>query len=144
MSDKTLRQDVIDALNYEPSIDSPDIGIAVEDGIVTLTGHVPTYPQKVKAEEIVQRVKGVRAVAQNIEVRIATRPSTADDEVARRAADVLSWDSTLPAGIKVSVQNGWVTLSGEVNWHYQRVAAANDVKGLLGVRGVSNKIAHSG
>ena len=139
--DTSLRQDVVDALEFEPSIDAADIGVAVEDGVVSLTGHVPAYLQKLTALRIAQSVKGVRAVAQNIEVRFAPGTMTADDQIAKRAADTLSWDSSLPPNLKVTVQNGWVALAGDVQWQYQKTAAENDVKMLFGIKGVTNNIA---
>lgn len=141
MNDKLLRQDVLDELEYEPSIDAADIGVSVEDGIVTLSGHVKTYAEKATAEETVLRVKGVKGIAQKIEVRPAGAHKTADDEIAKRAANTLSWNSILPDNqIKVKVQNGWITLTGEVEWQYQKAAAENSVKGLNGVYGVHNDI----
>ena len=141
MSDKKLKQDVIDELNFEPSVDAADIGVAVEDGIVTLTGHVPTYAQKSTAEEVVRRVKGVKGIAEEIEVRPLGTGQTADDEIAKRAVSTIGWISSIPEGaVQVKVQKGWVTLTGSVDWQYQRAAAADAVRALGGVLGVSNKI----
>lgn len=141
MKDSKLRQDVIDELDFEPSIDAADIGVAVEDGIVTLTGHVPTYAQKDMAEQVASRVKGVRGIAQEIEVRPAGTGQTADDQVARRAVDTIGWNTSIPEGaIQVKVHKGWVTLTGKVDWQYQRSAAADAVRALGGVLGVSNQI----
>ena len=140
VTDTFLRQVVVDALEFEPSIDAADIGVAVEDGIVSLTGHVPTYLQKHTAQRIVQSVKDVRGIAQNIEVRLAPGMHTADDQIAKRAADTLSWDSSLPPNLQVAVQNGWVSLGGEVQWQYQKTAAENDIKMLFGIKGVTNNI----
>jgi osmotically-inducible protein OsmY len=141
VTDTALRQMVVDALEFEPSIDAADIGVAVEDGVVSLTGHVGSYVQMLTAERIVQNVKGVRAVAQNLEVRLAPGEMTTDDQIAKRAANTLAWDGTLPPNLKVTVQGGWVTLAGEVEWQYQKATAENDVKALLGIKGVTNKIA---
>jgi osmotically-inducible protein OsmY len=142
MKDTVLRQHVIDELEFEPSIDAAHIGVAVEDGTVTLTGHVPTYAQKRTAEGIVKRVKGVRAIAEEIEVRPMGAHQTADDEIAKRAVHTLSWNSSVPRdAVQVKVENGWVTLDGKVQWHYQRQAADKAVRELAGVRGVSNMIA---
>jgi osmotically-inducible protein OsmY len=141
MKDSKLRQDVIDELDFEPSIDAADIGVAVEDSIVTLTGHVPTYAQKDMAEQVASRVKGVRGIAQEIEVRPAGTGQTADDQVARRAVDTIGWNTSIPEGaVKVKVHKGWVTLIGKVDWQYQRSAAADAVRALGGVLGVSNQI----
>ncbi|MFS8116214.1 BON domain-containing protein [Rhizobium jaguaris] len=139
MNDLNLRQDVLDELEFEPSIDAANIGVAVEKGIVTLTGHVNSYIEKSAAEAAVRRVKGVRAIAQEIEVRYAERKQHADDQIAARALDIIEWDTALPEGvIGVEVQRGWVTLSGEVHWHFQRIAAESAVKKLGGVLGVTN------
>jgi osmotically-inducible protein OsmY len=141
MNDSTLRMDIIDELEFEPSIDAVNIGVAVEDGIVTLTGHVPTYAQKVTAEETVRRVKGVKGIAQEIEVRPAGSNRTADDEIAKRVVNIITWNTLIPAGaVQVKVQNGWVTLTGKLEWQYQKTTAGDAVRGLAGVNGVSNNI----
>jgi osmotically-inducible protein OsmY len=142
MNDKQLRQDVIDELDFEPSIDSADIGVTCENGVITLSGHVPSYTQKVAAERAAWRVKGVKAIAQEIQVRFAAAKKTNDDEIARRALDILAWSSPTPRdAVHVKVQDGWVTLSGEVRWNYQREAAEASVRRLSGVLGVTNAIA---
>jgi osmotically-inducible protein OsmY len=139
MNDLSLRQDVIDELQFEPSIDAANIGVAVKNGVVTLSGHVGSYAEKSAAESAARRVRGVHAIAEEIEVRYAGRKMHADDEIASRALDIIEWDTALPDGaIDVKVQHGWVTLSGEVPWHFQRMAAENAVKKLGGVVGVSN------
>lgn len=97
MSDITLRQDIIDELDFDPSIDSANIGVAVSDGVVTLTGHVRSYAEKVAAERVVQRVKGVRGLAQEIEVRYPDEKKSADDEIAKRALKIMTWDMTIPS-----------------------------------------------
>ena len=115
MDDLTLRDFVEDELEWEPRIDAASIGVAVEDGVVTLMGHVSSFAEKLAAEDAVKRVKGVRGIAQEIEVRLTGRPKTDDDEITSKAADVLDWDVSLPDNeIQVRVQNGWVTLSREV------------------------------
>jgi osmotically-inducible protein OsmY len=141
MKDSKLKQDVIDELDFEPSIDTAGIGVAVEDGMVTLSGHVPTYAQKDMAEQVASRVKGVKGIAQEIEVRLAGTGQTADDQIAKRAVDTIGWNTSIPKGaIQVKVQKGWVTLTGKVDWQYQRSAAADSVRALGGVLGVSNQI----
>lgn len=141
MSDITLRQNILDELEFEPSIDAANIGVAVDGSVVTLTGHVGSYAEKVAAERVALRVKGVRAMAQEIEVRYPESKKTADDEIAKRALNIIAWDTTIPDDkIQVKVQNGWVTLSGEVNWNFQRIAAENAVRKLSGVVGVANLI----
>lgn len=141
MNDKELRQDVIDELEFEPSIDSANIGVAAENGVVTLSGHVTSYLQKVGAERAVWRVKGVKAIAQELEVRLPWDKKVNDDEIAKRALDILAWSTLVPSdSIKVLVRDGWVTLSGRVNWNYQRDAAAREVRKLTGVLGLVNNI----
>jgi osmotically-inducible protein OsmY len=141
MTDSSLRQDIIDELDFEPSIDAADIGVAVENGIVTLTGHVPTYAQKITVEDVVRRVKGVKGIAQEIEVRPVGSNRTADDEIAKRAVNTLGWNTSVPSSaVQVKVQSGWVTLTGKVEWFYQKNAAAHAVRDLAGVVGVTNQI----
>ena len=141
MNDMNLKEDVMDALDFEPSIDANDIGVAVDRGIVTLTGHVPTYSQRLTAERVVTRIKGVRGLAQEIEVRPIGTHQTADDEIARRAADLLTWNTSVPKdSVKVKVADGYVTLLGKVEWNYQRNAAQSAVSGMSGVKSVSNQI----
>lgn len=141
MSDKTLRQAVIDELEWDPSFNAQHIGVAVEDGVVTLTGHVASYIERLAAEKAVKRVKGVRAIAEEIEVRFPSDKKTSDDQIARRSLDVIAWDSTIPKDkIQIKVQNGFVTLTGEVDWFYQRDDAEAAVRKLTGVKGLSNEI----
>lgn len=141
MSDKTLRQDVIDELNFDPSIDSAHIGVTAEEGVVTLSGHVPTLLQKLAAERAAWRVKGVKAIAEHIEVRIPGDKRRSDDEIAGRALDILAWNAAVPSErLHVKVQDGTVTLSGDVDWNYQRDAAVAAVRRLSGVAGVINAI----
>ncbi len=142
MDDKLLQQNVIDELDFEPSIDSADIGVTAERGVITLSGHVPSYTQKVAAERAAWRVKGVKAIAQEIQVRFPGDKKSNDDEIARRAIDILEWTSSVPDdSVQVKVQNGWVTLIGEVGWNYQREAAETSIRRLSGVFGVTNDIA---
>ncbi|NLS08308.1 BON domain-containing protein [Rhizobium sp. P32RR-XVIII] len=139
MSDQSLRQDVIDELEFEPSFDAANIGVAVENGIVTLSGHVSSYAEKIAAESAAKRVKGVRAIAEEVEVRYPERKRHADDEIAARALDIIAWHTALPDdAIDVKVEKGRVTLSGEVRWHFQKMAAENAVKKLGGVTAVTN------
>ena len=141
MDDKTLRQSVLDELDFDPSVDATHIGVSVENGVVTLSGRVGSYMQKVAVEDAVRRVKGVRAIAQELEVRFPTDKKLPDDEIAKRVLDVFAWDDQVPEDkIQVKVQRGWVTLAGEVEWQYQRAAAEADVRKLSGVISVSNLI----
>jgi osmotically-inducible protein OsmY len=141
MSALQLRQDVVDELEYEPSIDAANIGVAVDEGVVTLTGHVASYAEKQAALAAVRRVKGVRAIADEIEVRYASDKKVSDDEIAKRAIDILAWDTMIPSdSIQVIVRDGWVTLSGNVDWRYQKKHAEEDVRKLSGLHGVINAI----
>ena len=141
MNELKLRDDILDELAYEPIVDAAHIGVAVDQDVVTLTGHVSSYAQKLAAISAVCRVKGVHGIADEIEVRHTSDASTSDDEIARRAINVLSWDSVVPANaIQVTVRDGLVTLTGKVNWYYQKNSAERDVRGLSGVRSVVNNI----
>ena len=141
MNDASLKDLVEEELEWEPSVDATDIGVGVEDGVVTLMGYVSSFTQKMAAERAVSRVKGVRAIAQELEVRFAGMDTEADDRIAKRALDVLDWDVAIPnEAIKVKVQNGHVTLSGQVEWRYQANRARDKIEGLPGVKAVSNLI----
>jgi osmotically-inducible protein OsmY len=140
-SDRQLRQDVLDELEFEPSFDAAHVGVAVEDGVVTLTGHVSSYGAKLAAEQAVRRVKGVRAIAEEIEVRLPSDKRRADDEIAARALSILNWDSVVPSdGITVKVEKGILTLSGEADWQFEKEQAERLVRRLGGVAGVINMI----
>lgn len=140
--DKQLQRDVLDELQWEPSVDAAEIGVTAHDGIVTLTGSVPTYSEKVTAERVVKRVHGVKAVANDIVVRPhAAAVAPTDTDIAQAAVTALKWKTSVPDNrIKVSVSKGWITLEGDVDWHYQREAAEEAVRPLLGVRGVLNEV----
>lgn len=141
MDDKQLKQAVLDELDFEPSIDAAHIGVAAEDGIVTLTGHVGSYAEKFSAEQAAKRVKGVRGIAQEIEVRYPNDKKTSDDEIAKRAVSIINWEAMVPPdAVKVVVRKGRVILSGEVAWNYQKTAAEDAVRKLSGVTGVANGI----
>ena len=139
--DKRLKQAVLDELQWEPSVNAAHIGVTAKDGVVTLLGHVENFAEKSAAEKAARRVNEVRAVAEEIEVRLPFNIKHGDEEIASAAANRLQWDSAVPKGaVKAKVEKGWVTLTGEVDWHYQQDAAASDVRGLWGVIGVSNEI----
>ena len=141
MSDRTLKQAVEDELEWEPSINAEHIGVTAEDGVVTLTGHVGSYAEKFTAEKAAKRVKGVRGIAQEIEIRFPNDKKTSDDQIAKRALDIIAWDSTIPKDkVQVKVQDGFVTLSGQVDWHYQRADAEYAVRKLAGITGLFNEI----
>jgi osmotically-inducible protein OsmY len=139
-TDLDLREDVEEELLWEPSVLSTEIGVIVEDGIVTLTGSVDSYPEKWEAEKAALRVAGVKAVANEIDVRLSTSSFRTDEDIARAACDILEWNVSLPNDLQVVVEDGWVTLAGHVQWYYQKDTAGNAVKYLTGVRGVSNNI----
>ncbi len=139
--DIDLRKDVTEELEWDPSIDARTIGVAIEDGIVALTGHVSTYAAKTSAEKIVKRVHGVAGVANDIEVKLPASAERDDIDIARSAVNALEWNVAVPKNkIKVAVSKGWVTLDGEVDWHYQKRAAEESVRFLFGVRGVSDNV----
>jgi osmotically-inducible protein OsmY len=141
MDDKNLQRTVLDQLAFDPSVDAAHIGVTARDGVVTLTGYVGSYAEKIGAERIVSSVRGVRGIAQEIQVRLPSDKKNSDEEIARRILDILAWDSALAlARIKIKVEHGFVTLSGTVEWQYQKQAAADDVRRITGVVGVDNQI----
>jgi osmotically-inducible protein OsmY len=141
MDDIALRQNILDELEFEPRVDAADIGVVARDGIVTLTGYVGTYAEKDAAEKTVRRVKGVRAIAQEMDVRILGPRRTDDDDIARRAVKMVDWNISIPKQmVQIRVCKGVVTLTGKVEWQYQKNAAAAAVRDLAGVIGVSNLI----
>lgn len=141
MNDKNLKTLIEDELSWEPSIDAANIAATVESGIVTLDGHVPNYAQKRAAETIVKRIKGVRGFVDRIEVQPFGADAASDESIATRAANVLDWDVTVPKGsVQVQVAEGRVTLTGHVDWQFQRDAADRAVRRLTGVRAVFNQI----
>jgi osmotically-inducible protein OsmY len=137
-SDADLKNDVINELMWDPSVDSSHVKVSAHDGIVTLRGTVPHFTEKGSAEKAAERVRGVKAVADELEVKGTFDKS--DQEIARAALNALQWSYSVPSDIKVSVDKGWMTLRGEVDWDYQRKAAKDAVSGLLGVNGVTNSI----
>ena len=141
-NDSALQQAVQAELGWEPSVIAAHIGVAANDGVITLSGHVENYASKFAAETAARRVKGVKAVAEEIEVKLLYDTKRSDEDIAAAAIDRLAWDVAIPRdAIKVKVEKGWVTLTGQVDWHYQHEAAQQDVRRLYGVTGVSNLIA---
>lgn len=140
-TDSQLQRDVIDELSWEPEVEHAHIGVIANQGVVTLTGHVPSYLQKIAAERAAKRVKGVKAVAEEIEVRFAFDPKTSDDEIAARIVQLFRWDVSVPDDrIQVVVANGMVTLTGEVDWNYQKEAARAAAARISGVKSVYNAV----
>jgi osmotically-inducible protein OsmY len=141
MNDKQLQQAVIDELDWEPSVHASHIGVTASNGVVTLSGHVPTYWEKRAAERAAQRVKGVKAIVEEIDVQLRGEDRWADDTIAERALQRLASDAAVPKDrITLKVEDGWVTLTGEVDWHFQKTAAERDVHNITGVRGLTNQI----
>ena len=136
-----LQQDVIAELSYEPSIDATNIGVVAKDGVITLSGTVPGYPDKRGAEHAAERVFGVKAVADETTVDLPLFHKRNDQEIALAAVNALSWQVSVPEeAIKVRVEDGWLTLDGEVEQNFQRNAANEAVRRLIGVLGVNNLI----
>ena len=141
MSELQLRQDVLDELEFEPSVNAAHIGVAVEKDVVSLSGHVASYAEKLAAVTATRRIRGVRAIADEIEVRHPSDKKRSDDEIAKRAIVILDWDTVVPDGaVQVIVRGGWVTLTGKVDWQYQKKAAEECVRKLSGLQGVLNNI----
>ena len=140
-SDSQLQQDVSAELKWEPSVQSAHIGVKVKDGVVTLVGQVNSYVEKWNAERAAQRVAGNKAMTTELKVHLAGLSKRTDADVAEAVENVLEWTSSLPAGaVKVMVEGGWVTLSGNVDWQYQRQTANDSVRYLMGVTGISDQI----
>lgn len=140
-SDRELKTDVLSELKYEPSVRVTDIGVLVKDGTVTLNGSTTTYGEKSEAVRAVKRVAGVKAIADDIEVKLLGSRHRTDGDIAAAAAHHIDWFTTIPVGtVTVTVREGWITLEGEVEWWYTKNAAGDAVNHLSGVRGVSNLI----
>ena len=140
-TDKELQKSVMAELEWKPSVDSAPIGVSADGGVVTLTGFVKSYAEKLVAEKAAGRVSGVKAIAQDIKVRFPAAAKTADPEIAKRIVDLFAWNSLIPSDkIQVKVQDGWVTLSGQANWHYKSKEAEHAASQINGVSGVSNLI----
>jgi osmotically-inducible protein OsmY len=140
-TDAELQQDVVNELEWEPTIDAAEIGVAVKDGVVTLSGYVDSYVRKWAAERAAARVFGVRAVDEEIQVRLRGSLKRSDEDIAGAVASVLEWNVLVPHDrVKVHVQDGLVTLSGEVDWGYQKFAAEEAVRYLMGVVWFGNQI----
>jgi osmotically-inducible protein OsmY len=139
--DVQLKADVLAELKWEPAVKESHIGVIVMDGIVTLTGTVGFWAEKSAAEKATQRVFGVKAVANEIEIKLPTSYVRTDADIARAVVNAFEWHVYLPRDrIKVSVEKGWITLKGEVDWQYQKTAANDTVRHLWGVKGVHNEI----
>lgn len=140
-TDLQLQKDVMDQLTWEPKLHAAEIGVAAKNGIITLNGYVSNYEQKVAAEKKAMKVAGVKGLAQEIEVKPIGSNRKDDPEIATVIVNALKWNSSVPNDrIQVKVEDGWVTLNGEVEWWYQLNEAKKAVEALIGVRGVTNLI----
>lgn len=141
-TNEQLQKDVQDAIKWEPLLHAAEIGVIAKEGIVTLTGVVDSYIKKTEAEEAAKNVLGVKAVVEKIEVKFSNdRPEKRDDEIANEVIHAIEWNWQIPKDkIQIRVENGWITLEGELQWNYQKLSASDSVKNLPGVRGVSNNI----
>ena len=140
-SDSQVQRDVFEELRWDPRVRETEIGIAVKDGVVTLSGFVDSYAQRTAAEHAVERISGVKAIAEELQVRLPGTMKRNDTEIAHHALDAMAWDVEVPEDrFRVRVENGWVTLEGDADWQYQRQAAERAVRYLTGVKGVTNQI----
>jgi osmotically-inducible protein OsmY len=140
-TDSQLQQDVMDELKWDPAVHASQIGVECKDGVVTLAGEVSSFADKWRAEQAAQRVTGVTALAIDLTVNLPQFGKRSDADIARSAENILSWTNSLhDKHIQVMVENGWLTLTGKVEWQYERQDAINSVRHLIGVTGVSNQI----
>lgn len=140
-TDHQLKQDVMAELAWDPSIKADQIGVAVQGGVVTLSGHIDTFIEKAAVEKALRRVSGVRAIALELDVKLSALHRRNDTELATAVAHALEWHTSISHdALRFTVENGWVTLTGELDWEYQRSSAEQAVRHLVGVRGVSNEI----
>jgi osmotically-inducible protein OsmY len=140
-TDNDIQKDVVAELKAEPNLRNDDIAVGVRDGVVTLAGYVDSYADKWRAEQVASKVKGVKAVVNELEVKLSSSSQRTDPEIARAVVDALQWNVLVPHDrIQVVVEDGWVTLRGEVDWYYQREEAERTVRNITGIKGVSNLI----
>jgi osmotically-inducible protein OsmY len=139
-SDIQLKNDVSEAILWEPTITSTGISVAVSNGVVTLSGTVPYYSEKSAAEKVTRHVCGVKAIAEEIEVNLLGSHQRKDEDLARAVVNAINWHVWIPNTVKATIENGWVTLTGEVTWNYERSSAEDALEFLSGVKGISNNI----
>lgn len=141
MTDKDLKQHVQNALDWEPSVDTKDIGVSVDEGVVTLRGNIASYTEKIAAERVALRVYGVKAVANDLAVHVASAYQRTDTEIAQAAVSALKWHTVVPDDrVTVTVKDGQIALAGTLDWQYQKDAAGRAVRDLTGVKAVTNDI----
>lgn len=142
MSNATeLQKDVLDELDWDPRVDAAHIGVTVSDSVVTLAGRVPSYEERVRAEKAAKRVAGVKGVANELKISLPSASERSDTDLAHTAVNALKWNVSVPRdAITVTVREAWLTLEGEVDWYFQRVAAEKAVRRLTGVKGIMNLI----
>lgn len=140
-TDADLKREVMAELNWDPAVKSTAVGVAVKDGVVTLTGHLETFAEKYAASRAVRRVAGVKAIALELDVKLAPGHRRSDTEIAESAEQALKWNTVVPLeAIRLTVDHGWVTLQGSVEWDYQRRNAEKAIRPLMGVVGINNEI----
>jgi osmotically-inducible protein OsmY len=140
-TDAEIQKEVLEELKWDPRVQPNEIGVIVKNGVVTLTGTVDSYAKRWAAEEAALRVRGVKAVANDVEVRLVSTDKKTDEDIAKAVVRALEWDAVVPVDkIEVTVSNGWVTLKGELEWHYQKLDVERIVRRLTGVTGVTNLI----
>lgn len=140
-ADEEIQRLVLEELKWDPEIEPTDVGMEVDDGVVTLTGTVESYPMKLAAERAAHRAPGVKAVANDIQVKLPFERVRGDTDIAAAASNALAWDTQVPSDrIKITVRAGWVTLEGNVDWHFQRDAAERMLRNMTGVKGVANLV----
>ncbi len=139
--DERIRDDILEEITFDPRVRSTDIGVTVKNGAVRLTGAVASYSERLAAENAAKRVKGVHAIAEDIEVMPAAGARETDETIAQRISNLLEWNIIVPdADVKAEVRNGFVTLTGEVEWNFERETIKNQIAHLAGVRGIDNRI----
>jgi osmotically-inducible protein OsmY len=142
MTDRELQQHIQNALDWEPRVDATEVGVTVDNGVVTLRGDVRSYTEKEAGERVALRVYGVKAVANDLNVRLVSGYERTDSEIAQAVVNALKWNTSVPEErVTITVRDGWVTLKGTLDWQYQKDAAARAIRDLTGVRGVANNIA---
>ena len=140
-SDLQLRRDVLDELSFDPSVSSENLAVSAKDGVVTLSGFVPSFADKYAGERAAFRVAGIKAIAEEIEVKLPGANIRTDQEIAKAASDAIQWNVSIPSTVQISVEDGVVILRGEVDWQYQRDSVTSTVGHLTGVRQVKNHLA---